>query len=365
MTPAELIEKRIREGVRATNADAQARDPLAFLGRFQMTRDEAEAISDPTWIEPGLIPEGHVIAVAAKPNGGKTTILFHLACQWARNPQRTVVFVHADTNPSDAKRMLEIAERSGVKYCTPDLKLGLSMRDVVAELTQLAQTDADLTGHVWLFDTLKKMTNVIQKEGLRTLLATMRKLSMKGMTCVLLAHTNKYKNPDGEYQYEGTGDLEADVDELIYFEPQENLDGSLTVSTRCAKRRADIQPMTWDIAKDRTVTTRSEYVDVAAAERKAAQREKDAPVIETITGLLEAGPKKQTDVIDHCRKHSQTEKRVRGVLMRYSGELWTAEKLFTKNAWLYTLLPNSRIPLRNCRTGGTETANRENPEQQW
>lgn len=354
----EKIEALLRKAVTVApspKSGKSAGDPLSFMSRFQMTKEQAEDISDPTWVEPGLVADGHIVAVVAKPNGGKTTVLFHLACQWAADPHRTVVFVHADTNPSDAKRMLQIAQRHGVNYLTPDFMLGQSMRNVVDELQQLAQTDTDLTGHVWLFDTLKKMTNVIQKEGLRNLLGLMRKLCMKGMTCVLLAHTNKYKNADGEYQYEGTGDLEADVDELIYFEPQENPDGSLIVSTRCAKRRADIQPMTWDIAKDRTVTPRSDYVDVAAQAMQAAQREKDSPVIEAVTDALADGPKKQTELIEHCRGFRQTEKRVRAVLRTYSGELWTAEKLFERNAWKYTLIPNSRIPLPDCRTGRTET----------
>lgn len=363
-TPARLIEERIMAGTRwkPKNTDTPtAADPLALIARFRMTKEQAADIADPAWIEPGLIADGHIVAVVAKPNGGKTTILFHLACQWARDPHRTVVFVHADTNPSDAKRMLHIAEQHGVQYLTPDFMVGQSMRDVVEALEQLAATDADLTGHVWLFDTLKKMTNVIQKERLRNLLALMRKLCMKGMTCVLLAHTNKYRNAEGEYQYEGTGDLEADVDELIYFEPQENADGSLTVSTRCAKRRADIQPVTWDIARDRTVTRRTEYVDVAARAKRDAQRERDAPVIEALTGALAAGPRKQVELIEHCRQFRQSEKRVRAVLREYSSELWTAEKLLERNAWKYTLTSTSRIPMPDCRSGRTETPDDDSP----
>lgn len=363
-TPAEKIEERIRAGKRwKANGHAklqkEAADPIeSFMRKFKMTQAQADAIADPTWVEPGLIADGHIVAVVAKPNGGKTTIMFHLACQWAHDTSRTVVFVHADTNPSDAKRMLQIAQRHGVSYLTPDLMLGQSMRDVVEGLKQLAASDVDLRGHVWLFDTLKKMTNVIQKEGLRNLLALLRKLCMKGMTCILLAHTNKYRNADGEYQYEGTGDLEADVDELIYFEPQENADGSLIVSTRCAKRRAEIESITWEIHRDRTVTQRDEYVDVAAQAARAAQREKDSPVIEAISEALNGGAKKQTELIEHCSQYRQAEKRVRAVLREYSGELWKTEKLFEKNAWRYELLAggpaNSRTPVPDCRTGRTE-----------
>jgi hypothetical protein len=304
-----------------------------------MTDEEAQRIAEPTWVERGLFVESHVVAIVAKPNGGKTTIVFHLACRWPQLGYQ-VVYVHADTNPADAKRMREIARESGVRYLTPDLKVGKAMPDVVVELEGLAASDADLRGWVFIFDTLKKMANVIHKGALRDLLALMRKLSSRGMTVILLAHTNKYKNAEGEYQYEGTGDLLSDVDELIYFEPRPNpADGSITVSTRKEKCRAEIVPMTWDIAADRSVRLREEYVDVAEEARAVKQREEDSPVIEAITECLAGGPKKQTEVIEYCRTLKVAEKRTRRVLMAYSGNLWKARRLFQKNAWSYELLP--------------------------
>jgi len=312
-------------------------DPFSWLEEHEMTDTEVQQIAEATFIEGFFIVEGHLIAIVAKPNGGKTTIVFGLACAWPKLGYQ-VVYVHADTNPADAKRMHEIARQHNVRYLTPDLKVGKRMLDVVEELEKLASSDADLSGWVFIFDTLKKMTNVIQKSALRDLLMFLRKLSARGMTIIVLAHTNKYKNAEGEYQYEGTADLEADVDELIYFEPRENPDGSLTVSTRCAKRRANIVPMTWDIGKDRSVTRRDEYVDVAGEAQKAKQREEDSAVIEAVTECLSAGSKKQVEIITHCQPLKITEKRVRRVLIAYSGELWKAEKLFEKNAWRYHLL---------------------------
>jgi hypothetical protein len=311
-------------------------DPFGWLRDHEMTDEEAEQIADPTWIERGFIVESHVVALVARPNGGKTTIMFHLACRWPQLGYH-VVYVHADTNPADAKRMRELAQRHGVRYLTPDLKVGKGMPDVVEELERLAASDADLRGWVFIFDTLKKMTNVIHKSALRELLALLRKLSARGMTVIVLAHTNKYKNAEGEYQYEGTADLLSDVDELIYFEPLVNPDGSITVSTRKEKSRAAIVPMTWDIAPDLTVSARTDYVDVAAQVRDAEQREEDAPVIEAVTDCLALRAKKQTEIIEHCRPLKFTEKRVRRVLMTYSGDLWKSERLFQKNAWLYTL----------------------------
>jgi hypothetical protein len=330
------------EGAPKASSTKSPADPFAWLRDHEMTDEEAEQIADPTFIEPGFIVESHVVALVARPNGGKTTIMFHLACRWPQLGYQ-VVYVHADTNPADAKRMRELALARGVRYLTPDLKVGKGMPDVVEEVERLAASDTDLRGWVFIFDTLKKMTNVINKGALRELLALLRKLSARGMTVIVLAHTNKYKNAEGEYQFEGTNDLLADVDELIYFEPLKNPDGSITVSTRKEKSRATIVPMTWDIAPDLTVSARTDYLDVAATVRAAKEREEDAPVIEVITDCLFAKPKKQTEIIEHCRLLKFAERRVRRVLMTYSGELWKSEKQFQKNAWLYT-----RITRQEC-----------------
>ncbi len=333
------------------NGAVAAHSSFDWLKEFELSDQEAEQISDPTWIETGMYAEGHVIAIVAKPNGGKTTICFHQACDIAATG-KSVVYVHADTNPSDAKRMRSRAQRHRVRYLTPDMKVGRSMADVVRKLQKLAQSDADLAGQVWFFDTLKKMANVISKESLKATLALMRKLSARGMTCILLCHTNKYRNDSGEWQYEGTGDLESDCDELIYFEPRDNDDGSLTVSTRCTKRRAQIEPITWDILPDRTVTRRDEYVDVVAENQRQAQREQDQPTIEAITEVLTGGSKKQTEIIAYCHELKITEKRVRTVLKRYSSVLWRAEKLFEKNAWRYELNAITAHPRQTAELAG-------------
>lgn len=317
-------------------------DPLAWIEDYKLSNEETELLSDPAWVVPKLIAEGHVVAVVAKPNGGKTTILFHIACDIAT--RYTVVYVDADTNPADAKRRRFLATEAGVHYLTPEFKVGKSMRDVVVDLERMAAGDVDLTGHVWFFDTLKKMANVINKDSLKATLALMRKLSARGLTVVLLGHTNKYRNADGEYVFEGTNDLMADVDELLYFEPRENPDKSLTVSTRCTKRRADIGEFTWDVGADRIVTQRDHYVDVAAEERRQEQEEADSTAIEAIRECLANGPKKQTEIVAHCATYRMHDKRVRKVLRNYRGRHWLESKLSEKNALEYRLIPRMTAP---------------------
>ena len=264
---------------------------LDWLSEFKMTEQEVQAISDPAWVIPNFIHLGHVIAIAAEPGAGKTTILFDL-CK-SLTPSFDVVYVHADTNPADAKDYWLQAETAGVNYLTPDMKVGLSMENVVQRLQSLSQSDADLNNQVWVFDTLKKMTDVIQKKNLKDLLQTMRKLSNRGMTIVLLCHTNKHKDADGNRIFEGTGDLKSDVDELIYLDKVKQPDGSLVVTTRADKTRADIQPLTFEIGPDRVVTQKDTVVDVKNINALEEQKERDTELIAHIeaNGRRTSNPK--------------------------------------------------------------------------
>ena len=134
---------------------------LDWLNEFRLTDDEVAEIKDPEWAITNIAPRGHVVAIAAPPGAGKTTILFHLAKQHTH--KFNVVYVHADTNPSDAKSYFEQAKVHDVAYLTPDMKVGKSMADVVRRLEALSNSDADLNDELWVFDTLKKMTDMIDK----------------------------------------------------------------------------------------------------------------------------------------------------------------------------------------------------------
>jgi hypothetical protein len=314
---------------------------LDWLKDFEMTEEELNEIRDPSWVIPDLVPEGHVVAIAAPPGAGKTTILFHLCKSLART--HNVIYVHADTNPSDAKDYYLQAKAAGIRYLTPDMKVGLSMSDVVENLKGLAASNADLRGHVWVFDTLKKMADVIQKKSLKGLLQIMRKLSARGMTIVLLSHTNKHKDADGKTVFEGTGDLKSDVDELIYLDPLKQPDGSIVVSTRPDKARAAIQPRTFQIDADRTVSSLDEYVDVPKQVVADFLREKDDLIINLVTEAIDSSKHKQMDIMSHCKKAAGIgEHRVRVVLKRYSSsgpsQLWEAEKQFRGNTWHYSMV---------------------------
>ncbi|MDT8311887.1 MAG: hypothetical protein RQ732_10610, partial [Methylophaga sp.] len=291
----------------------------------------------PKWVYPNLIIQGHVAVYPAPPNGGKTTIFAWIAGQIANEYQ--VFYVNADISGGDSKDMQAQANEKGFKLLLPDMKAGLSMTDVVDNLEAMNALDNNYSSHVFIFDTLKKMTNVIQKDRAKNLYKTLRGLSAKGMTIILLAHTNKYNDADGVPIYEGTGDLRSDVDEMIYLIPKKNDDGSMTVSTKPDKVRGSFKPLTFNISSDRRVSLADEFVDVIDAMRYEHLVEEDEPIIQAIHEAIDNQKVNQTEIVSYCKSIgiAGTRKTTK-VLERYSLppiKLWNKQKAFENNAIQY------------------------------
>lgn len=309
---------------------------LDWTEQFQMTESEAAAIADPEWIVPNLVVRGHLIFIPAEPNGGKTTIFWHLAKGMTKDGY-SVNYVNADVAGADAKKFVQEAKESGVSLLLPDMKRGLSMQDVVTHLIDMNRNGGDFSGYVFIFDTLKKMTSVINKTASAELYKVLRGLTAKGMTVICLAHTNKYPGEDGKPVFEGTGDMRSDCDEMIYLIPQKHDDGSLTVSTKPDKVRGSFVPITFEITPEREVQ-QTEYVDVAEQNRQQALLEIDQPTIEAISAAIQRGHQKQGEIIVACKNNGISKRTVQAVLKRYTKgpiRIWDAERQEKNNAICY------------------------------
>lgn len=313
---------------------------LTWTEDFVVTREEAEAFADPDFIIGGLIVRGQLHVIAAEPNGGKTTVFFHLAGEMAFMGLN-VIYVHADVSGGDSKEFIRQAYERKIKLLLPDMKAGKSMADIVARLENENKTASDLSGVVFVFDTLKKMADLINKSATKRIMSTLRGLTAKGATVICLAHTNKYNGKDDRPIYEGTGDVRSDVDNLIYLIPDKHSDGSMTVSVEPDKQRAALQKMSFKISPEREVTRLDEYQDIAGRRQAQNQKEKDQSVIEKVTDAIRTGKSKQSDIIQDCKANGLSERQSRNVLKRYAkGEdrLWTEVRGTTNNALYYELV---------------------------
>ena len=334
--------EKIFEGVKTTE--------FSWTEAFTVSIEEAEQISDPDWIIQNLIIKGHMIVIPAPANGGKTTIMFHLSGEMADKGYQ-VYYVNADVSGGDAKQMIFEAKKCGFTLMLPDMKVGKSMEDILESLQSMNETGTDFSKAVFIFDTLKKMVEVINKSKAKQLYKLLRSLTAKRMTIVLLGHTNKYPDANGNLVFEGTGDLRTDVDEMIYMTPQKHPDGSITVSTNPDKVRGAFEPITFHISPDRKVTLKEQYVDVTDVKRREKHRQDDQAIIEGITEAIQADKTKQIEIFNHCKEcHHLSKRQVRPVLDRYSflpDKLWNREKAPQNNAWVYSLEGVPVLPQEN------------------
>ncbi|MCU7836544.1 MAG: AAA family ATPase [gamma proteobacterium symbiont of Taylorina sp.] len=309
---------------------------MSWVDDFTVSDEDMANISDPEWLFDNLIIKGHVIAIPAPSNGGKTTILMDIAGQLAKDIN--VFYVNADVPDVDAKYYHQQANKYGFKLLLPDMQVGKSMTDIVNILEQMNKVDRNYNDTLFIFDTLKKMTDVINKTQSKRLYETLRGLSAKGMTIILLCHTNKYTINDGELIFEGTGDLRSDVDELIYMIPKENPDGSITVSTRPDKTRGTFVPITFEIDPERNVS-QTDYEDVSESLRCEAQKSKDEDTILAILDALEQGKNIQIDILNYCHNTAsvgkKTIKRVLDYFSKGTCRLWDATKHPANNKITY------------------------------
>jgi len=287
---------------------------------YVLSKDEANAIADPEWIIPNLVISGHIVLIPAEPNGGKTTIMFHLAGQMAKKGYE-VCYVNTDISGGDAKSMVEQAKANHFILMLPDMKASKSMDTVILKLTEMSEAGGTYNNVVFIFDTLKKMVNVISKSAAKNLFQLLRRLSAKGMTIVLLAHTNKYTDKEGQPIYEGTGDMRADVDDLIYLIPQKHDDGSMTVTTKPDKQRGAFIPISFSIDPARLVTLLDEVIDTLTAKKIEAERKDDEVIITSITDAILAGNILQKSIITFCSENTAIgvgERAIKRTLIKYS-----------------------------------------------
>jgi hypothetical protein len=215
------------------------------------------------------------------------------------------------------------------------------MADIVAKLENQNKTASDLSGVVFIFDTLKKMADLINKSATKRIMSTLRGLTAKGATVICLAHTNKYPDKNGRPVFEGTGDVRSDADNLIYLIPDKHSDGSMTVSVEPDKQRAALEKMSFKISPEREVTRLDDYQDIAGRKQAQNQKEKDQSVIEKVTVAIRAGKSKQSDIIKDCKANGLSERQSRNVLKRYSKGIdkqWSETRGHENNSLWYELL---------------------------
>ena len=217
-------------------------DPKKLFSDLVLSESHVEEMQDATFIVPNMIVRGHMVAIVAPANSGKTALLVHFSQQIAQAGY-DLYYINCDASPPDLKRHFVHAKNNNYKLIAPDAILGKSPKDVLIEFGQYLESGINLSKVVIILDTLKKFVDVIEKRAAKELYSLLRALTVRGCTIVLLGHCNKHTDRDNRTIYEGTADLRNDLDELLYLDAQKDeAKSALRVTTRPDKVRADIKP---------------------------------------------------------------------------------------------------------------------------
>jgi len=280
-----------------------------------VTNDDVKDIKEAEFIIDDLIIKSHVIAIVAEPNCGKTALFMHLAPRIVKEGYQ-VFYFNLDASAPEISRHKEIADRDGYVVIAPDIKIGSSIDDVIQKLLRLDKAK-DVSNVVIMLDTLKKCTNVINKPRAKVFYKLQRGLSAKGATILMAAHANKYRDANGDLVYEGTGDLRADVDELIYLDFKKGTDAQ-TITTYPDKVRGEFNQLSFQLLLNtREVYQLADVVDVKAGNIAAIDARKSDPdgvIKEAINEAIEACKSKQGDIIEYCMEKDISRNRIRKAL---------------------------------------------------
>lgn len=302
-----------REGW-AENSYASAQpaviDPAALLGGFEVKSEYVEKLGQEEFLIENLLIRQHILVCIAMSGGGKTAVWYRYAAPLLARKGLSVWYLDADSPASEHKAMKEIADQHQFRFLNADANLGAGINELKKALETIAASDCDLSGHVFIIDTLKKFVDLMSKGSVKEFFALCRKLTGKGATVVLLGHANKYRSkPDGHLIAEGVGDVRSDTDELIFFERQKNENtGGLNVTVdpdpdHGAKVRGIFKPFSFHIDMDRTVTLQDRLVEIPNYAASATPTATDGEILEAaVKFLAEVGePVSQKTLVDHVR----------------------------------------------------------------
>ena len=188
---------------------------------------------------------GQWTAIYAAPGTGKTLLtLWMLRDQISKGliQGNQVFYVNADDNYKGMTEKLEIAEKFGLQVLVPNFN-GFSVDQMLPLMISLAKS-GQAHGVIFVLDTLKKFTNLMDKRTSSEFGNTARQFVTAGGSLIVLAHTNKHKDADGKGIYSGTSDIVDDADCVFIIdkvgECEEFAGQKITVEFSRTKSRGDV-----------------------------------------------------------------------------------------------------------------------------
>lgn len=329
---------------------------LSINNRIEELRKQAR---ESTFIAGRLALAGQITVFYASPNTGKTLLTLRLVAEAIANKAvgQHVYHINLDDTFDGQIEKAELGIRHGFQTLTPN-----EFREPLAYFIELVDSlvkEGSARETVFILDTLKKFTDVMDKKASSSFMSTCRKLTSAGGSIIALAHTNKHTDGDGKAIPAGTSDVMDDCDGayvMSVVEEQEISDGvRRTVEFIRQKSRG---PTAKQAFYDYTIYEDADYermfnsiklIDGSEADKLrtelARQHEQsmDQELITDITALLSGSDgllQKELQAALH-ENGSYSRRHVIQCLKRWScpveeGGLWAIQKR-EKNSYTYVL----------------------------
>ena len=203
------------------------KNALSKLHGFSITGNSKEMrqqMLDDTFVLKDIAILGQWTTIYAAPNTGKTLLSLWLlkeALEDIRIDGHYVFYVNADDNFKGIVEKTELAEKWGFHMLAPNHN-GFNSIQITSLMSDLAET-GHAKGVVIILDTLKKFTDLMQKQEATQFGIISRGFVSAGGTLICLAHTNKHKSADGKPIYGGTSDIKDDSDCVFIIDKTDDL----------------------------------------------------------------------------------------------------------------------------------------------
>lgn len=203
-----------------------------------------QKLLDDKFVLKGVAILGQWTTIYAAPNTGKTLLTLWMlreAISQGDIDGELVYYINADDNYRGVVAKTELVEDIGMHMLVPNLNQFESSS--VPTLMQELASSGEAHGSVIILDTLKKFTDLMQKQEASKFGNIARGFVSAGGTLIALAHTNKHKNSEGQSVYSGTSDIRDDSDCVFIIDKiSDPLQNELvSVEFRNDKARGDVE----------------------------------------------------------------------------------------------------------------------------
>jgi hypothetical protein len=320
---------------------------LAALDALDASSDENLAAmklraQDAVFILPEIALVGDCTILNAGPNTGKTLMTLWLLAQ--RDIEATahlnIYYINADDSFNGSIDKMEIVRSAQVKTLIPNQN-GFDPANLSKIIKGAIKADA-CGKMVIILDTLKKFVSTMDKNDARVFNIMVRSFTQAGGTLIALAHTNKNKDADGKSIAEGVGDFQSDFDCAYTIDRAPVITEGAAMrtivfeNTKLRGPNAMKATFEYDAGEKRSWSHRytsvrrigqEEARAASEAAEKAAQREKDQPIIDYIMSELAEGAKSFSALSqNNLGGNTGSRKNREEVLRRYVGDLWGESK---------------------------------------